>query len=149
LKRKLFLSLLFNFCMSLYKTPETESYLLDFPSGKTKVFKVDRVARDRESFAQYWLKKQGFDAYQCNRTNREKIKDHMIVKNRLDILAQVDKVDSLYELFCEGCPDILAFNDAGYMFVEVKSMEDGLRKSQLEWMINFQDTFPIKIMYLE
>ncbi|MFB6158366.1 MAG: VRR-NUC domain-containing protein [Candidatus Nanohalobium sp.] len=41
-------------------------------------------------------------------------------------------------VFRPGVPDFLAFNDTGeYVFVEVKSGEDGIRASQLKWLRDF------------
>lgn len=43
------------------------------------------------------------------------------------------------EVFSSGIPDFLAFDDDGsYVFVEVKSSEDGLRHTQLNWIRRFQ-----------
>ena len=42
-------------------------------------------------------------------------------------------------VFRPGVPDFLAFNDSGeYLFVEVKSSEDGLRHTQLKWLRDFR-----------
>lgn len=42
-------------------------------------------------------------------------------------------------VFRPGVPDFLAFDDSGeYLFVEVKSSEDGLRHTQLKWLRDFR-----------
>ncbi len=42
-------------------------------------------------------------------------------------------------IFRPGVPDFLAFSDGGeYLFVEVKSSDDGLRSTQLKWLRDFR-----------
>lgn len=42
-------------------------------------------------------------------------------------------------VFRPGVPDFLAFNDTGeYLFIEVKSSDDGLRSTQLKWLKDFR-----------
>jgi len=42
-------------------------------------------------------------------------------------------------VFRPGVPDFIAFNEDGeYLFVEVKSSDDGLRHTQLKWLRDFQ-----------
>ncbi|QKQ98280.1 hypothetical protein GKQ38_01975 [Candidatus Nanohaloarchaea archaeon] len=42
-------------------------------------------------------------------------------------------------VFRPGVPDFLVFDDSGeYLFVEVKSSDDGLRSTQLRWLRDFQ-----------
>ena len=42
-------------------------------------------------------------------------------------------------IFRPGVPDFLVFDDTGeYLFVEVKSSDDGLRHTQLKWLRDFQ-----------
>ena len=59
-----------------------------------------------------------------------------------EIISRKIKQDTSSEfsnIFRPGVPDFLAFSDSGeYLFVEVKSSDDGLRSTQLKWLRDFQ-----------
>jgi hypothetical protein len=59
-----------------------------------------------------------------------------------EIISRKIKQDTNSEfsnIFRPGVPDFLAFSDSGeYLFVEVKSSDDGLRSTQLKWLRDFQ-----------
>jgi hypothetical protein len=45
-----------------------------------------------------------------------------------------------------GCPDVLAWNDASYLFVEAKrSRKDSIRKTQLRWLESALTTLPLEL----
>ena len=50
-----------------------------------------------------------------------------------------DTESEFSSVFRPGVPDFLVFDDTGeYLFVEVKSGEDGLRHTQLKWLRDFR-----------
>jgi hypothetical protein len=50
-----------------------------------------------------------------------------------------DTKSEFSNIFRPGVPDFMAFDDSGeYLFVEVKSSDDGLRGTQLKWLRDFQ-----------
>lgn len=127
----------------------TELKFVDFSTGQSKEFKDDRFYRDREDYAQLLFSELGFDAFQTRSSFdlKRKLQERLQYQVFRRFLESHDvKKD---ELFVTGVPDLLVLNSYGVMFVEVKSFKDGLRKSQVEWMLKFEDKLDVKILYIE
>jgi len=61
------------------------------------------------------------------------------VSERVSESIREDIQDGMDQVFRPGVPDFIAFDDNGdYLFVEVKSSDDGLRHTQLKWLRDFQ-----------
>lgn len=61
------------------------------------------------------------------------------VSDRVSESIREDIEEGMSQVFRPGVPDFIAFSDSGeYLFVEVKSSEDGLRHTQLKWLRDFQ-----------
>ncbi|MEF8880339.1 MAG: VRR-NUC domain-containing protein [Candidatus Nanohaloarchaea archaeon] len=62
-----------------------------------------------------------------------------IVSERVSESIREDIEERMSQVFRPGVPDFIAFDDSGdYLFVEVKSSDDGLRHTQLKWLRDFQ-----------
>ena len=61
------------------------------------------------------------------------------VSDRVSESIREDIEQGMSQVFRPGVPDFIAFDDSGdYLFVEVKSSQDGLRHTQLKWLKDFQ-----------
>ena len=61
------------------------------------------------------------------------------VSERVSESIRKDIEKGMNQVFRPGVPDFIAFDDSGdYLFVEVKSSDDGLRHTQLKWLRDFQ-----------
>ena len=115
-----------------------------------------------EGCFQRFLERKGYDVYKCidlpvRNLPKDKIKrlfkteeEYHIIKRKF--IKKLDKylinerrTDRLISLIKkEGCPDFLVFNDEKLFFIELKSNGDGLRLSQLEWVIKSEKEHKIQ-----
>lgn len=113
----------------------TEGY---FHRRKFEIEKHISELRDLKWLFDYWLHYSN-DFRQYLYAHREK--DINIAKTIIDILSESDIKSILHYLsrnywanYC-GWPDLLVFNNSGFLFVEVKSSNDKLSVDQKNWLL--------------
>lgn len=91
---------------------------------------------DTETFVLRHLENSWENAVRCTPAVRDRIESNEDRHQRRVLeMIESDKTNQK-PVFTPGVPDFLAFNSAEYLFVEAKGEGDGLRHTQLRWIMN-------------